>query len=134
MEPNGFLTTIHDDIRPANCILTVCMHSSLSFIKHAPTASNLNINVHLNLYVHVCRFVCFYMCLSVAVCSPLYPCRSTLIVEYKVFWIKRGKKNAEPSGLPAGISLNCNDKKDTVLKSILNQWGQLLGLLYYVLP
>ena len=25
-------------------------------------------------------------------------------------------------------------KKDTVLKSILNQWGQLLGLLYYVLP
>ena len=25
-------------------------------------------------------------------------------------------------------------KKDTVLKTILNQLGQLLGLLYYVLP
>ena len=49
------------------------MHSSLSFIRHAPTASNLSINVYLNLYVHVCRLVCFYMCLSVAVRSPLYP-------------------------------------------------------------
>ena len=72
MEANGFLTTVHDDIGPAHCILAVCMHSSLSFIRHAPTASNLNINVYLNLYVHVCRLVCFYMCLSVAVC--VLPC------------------------------------------------------------
>ena len=34
----------------------------------------------------------------------------------------------------SGLKREEDDKKDTVLKSILNQWGQLSGLLYYVLP
>ena len=61
--------------------------------------------IYVGLFVSIC-FVC-----GCAFSLVSLACRSTLIVEYKVFWIKKGKKSAEPLQLPAGISLNCNDTK-----------------------
>ena len=126
MEANGFLTTVHDDIGPAHCILAVCMHSSLSFIRHAPTASNLNINVYLNLYVHVCRLVCFYMCLSVAVCSPLYPWHAAQpwLWNTKCSGLKKGRKVQNHCNYLQEYPLTAMIQKDTGLEAILNPSGQ----------